>query len=386
MQGLNKKAIVRRAGSRIRTCAVASVCAFFMLLLLFAPGAALSGARGGLALCGETVIPSLFPFLVASAFIIKSGIAEKFGRLCGGITHAVFRLPGIAGTVLILGMIGGYPIGAKASADACADGLLKKEEAQRLLCFCINSSPAFIIGAVGAGMLGNGFAGILLYAAHISASVAVGLLMRRKPSATAREARTGSPHMAKNFAGAFVYSVTESAQSTVVIAAFVVLFSAVNSLLSYIGIIPHLSGALASVLPSPPGDHLFYSRALSGIMEVTYGCAAAAGSSGLAAVLLISAALSWSGLSVHFQVAAMVKKSDLSIKSFVLTRFLHMFFSVAAALLLFSLFPSARPTTARGAFAGAAAGAVPAFHSAPATSALLIFCAILILSLAEIRE
>lgn len=44
-----------------------------------------------------------------------------------------------------------------------------------MLRFCVNAGPAFIISAVGAGMLGNVRAGAVLFAAHILAALLMGL-------------------------------------------------------------------------------------------------------------------------------------------------------------------------------------------------------------------
>lgn len=379
-----------RSFGRTKKFLAAAVSVIFLLLLLITPGPALSGARKGLALCGETVIPSLFPFLVLSSFIIGSGLADTCGRFLEPLTRFIFRLPGSAGAPLILGAIGGYPVGANAVAQLCKSGSLSKRESERLLCFAINSSPAFIIGAVGAGFLGNVKAGMLLYIVHLSASITIGLNMRfftktgLSDKRHEKEASQKRPPR-KNLSTAFVTSVTSSAQSVIVISAFVVLFSSLNSLLDYTGAAAAAANALSKFLPSPAGDPQFFNRVITGILEVTNGCAAASGSYGMSAVLLTAAILGFSGLSVQFQVISMISEANLSARLFIVTRFLHVALSVLFAFILFTIFPSAMPVP-RSVAAIAAVQSVltPALHNVPAVCAMLFLCALLLLSLAKV--
>lgn len=373
--------------SRIKFLLAALLCAVLMLLLLIVPGPAINGARTGLTLCGDTVIPSLFPFLVLSAFIIKSGIADRLGRFFEPMTRKIFRLPGSTATALILGAVGGYPVGANAVAQLHKSGSLSKKDGERLLCFCINSSPAFIIGAVGAGFLGSVKAGILLYIVHLSASFAVGLVSNvaaKKHKNLPEPKHEHNEH--ENLSSAFVSSVTNSVRGTLSIAAYVVLFSSLTSLLNYTGFTAFISNFISSVLPVPGSDSLFYSRAVTGIFEVTNGCAAAAGSYGMPALILTAVVLGWSGLSVQCQVMSMVKESGLSTQPFIITRLLHMLFSALFAWILFSIFPSAIPAFAPAVqvFAYNPDNITMAVHPAPAVSAMLIICAMLLLSLVQI--
>ncbi|CDZ24803.1 putative membrane protein [[Clostridium] cellulosi] len=372
---------------RTKKIVAAILAAILMLLLMFVPQPALEGARKGLLLCGSTIIPSLFPFLVLSSFIISSGTADWCGRFLEPVTELIFRLPGSSGAALVLGAIGGYPVGADAVAKLCQNGSLTKREAERLLCFAINSSPAFIIGAVGAGFFKNVQAGILLYIVHLLASFTIGLVMRigQKRRESGRGKHIHVTRRADNLSAAFVKSVTGSAQSIVTICAFVILFSALNSLLNYTGTIQLLADTVSHIIPPPASDPSFYSRAAVGLLEVTNGCAAASGSVGLPAILLTAAILGFSGLSVQFQVISLIKESGISAKLFILTRILHVFFSTVFALVLFKIFPSAIPTSSVvSAFATYQNNLIVSCHSIPAVCAMLFIIAILLLSLVNV--
>ena len=60
---------------------LAAVIAVFALLLLLRPEAAEEAVRGGLALCFQTVVPSLFPFFVVVSLLLQLGLGRWLGRL-----------------------------------------------------------------------------------------------------------------------------------------------------------------------------------------------------------------------------------------------------------------------------------------------------------------
>ncbi len=363
-----------------RTFFLASLSVFLLFLLLFAPQAGLTGARYGLALCAEIVIPTLFPFLAVSSFIIRIGLAERFGRLFSRFTAFVFRLPGASAAALALGVLGGYPVGAKACAELLKTGELDRSEGNRLLTFAVNSSPAYIIGAVGAGLLHSAKAGVLLYAAHVSASFLLGVLLglrRGKKHSRLSSSQGSRPHAFLPAPDAFVGSVSGAAESMLGISAFVVFFSALSSLIFSTGLVDGLARLLARVPGLGGFDAKDAQTLLKGFLEVSGGCDAAV-KNGAAVLIVLSAFLSWSGLSVVFQVLYTVRGSGLSARGYVLSRPLHMLFSILFTLLLFHFFPVAVPAMAE------AVSFTPSMHNAPASAALLFTCAMLLLSRATV--
>lgn len=371
------KAKPTRIKEDIRTFLRTSGAIFLLLLLLFSPQAGLEGARTGLMLCAEVVIPTLFPFLVLSSFVIRLGIAERFGKYFTRLTSRLFQLPGASAPVLILGILGGYPVGAKACAELVEQGTLTRAEGNRLLSFCINSSPAYIIGAVGTSLLHSTQAGVLLYAAHVLASLLVGVLLGIRKAKHTEPTLQMLPTKNLSVSAALVTSVTGAANSMLGISAFVVFFSAVSTLFFSTGLM-NSSARLLSLLP---GMHQFDATTaqtiLRGCLEVSGGCAAAV-HNGQAVLEVLSAFLSWSGLSVIFQVLFAVRGSGLSARGYVFCRPLHMFLSILLTILLFMLFPVAIPT-----LAGSTSFAM-SMHSAPASAALLFACALLLLARATV--
>ena len=57
----------------------------------------------------------------------------------------LFNVPGEGAFPLIMGIISGYPVGAKIVTNFRKNGTVTKEEGERLITFTNNSGPLFII-------------------------------------------------------------------------------------------------------------------------------------------------------------------------------------------------------------------------------------------------
>ena len=131
------------------TGAALLVCAAALVLF---PAQAAEAAKDGLLLCYNVIIPSLFPFFVLSTLVVELGLVSYLGRLLSPLMRPLFRVPGEGATALALGFVGGYPVGARTTLSLYEKGLCTKTEAERMLAFCNNSGPAFILGVVGIGI------------------------------------------------------------------------------------------------------------------------------------------------------------------------------------------------------------------------------------------
>lgn len=170
---------VKQQSSRWASVIPALFSFFGILALILDAKTAVSSAAEGLQLCLQTVVPSLFPFLVAARLFLRSGAAQWCTRAVGPIMEPIFGLPPQGASALVLGMLSGYPVGAQTAASLYASGQLTKEETERLLGFCSNAGPAFIFGMVG-GLFGSGKVAAVLFGVHIVSALLTGLVLRPK--------------------------------------------------------------------------------------------------------------------------------------------------------------------------------------------------------------
>lgn len=259
-------------------------------LLLLRPQEAAAAVRDGLTLCARTVLPSLFPFFVVISLLLQLGLAEALQGVCGAVMGPLFRLRGVCALPLLAGLLGGYPSGAGAAAGLYEQGSVSRQEAELLLGFCDNCGPAFLMGYIGAGVLGNAGAGVLLFLIHILSAVLAGVVLCRLcrergsvPAQSRRQVRAAS------FPQALTASVSGAVQSMMNICAFVVLFRVLAAL-------PPVS------LPFP----------VLGALEMV--SAAAALPAGWAALPAAAAIVGWGGLSVHCQAMSIAAPAGLSFR------------------------------------------------------------------------
>ncbi|MBQ3258956.1 MAG: hypothetical protein IJA68_00370 [Clostridia bacterium] len=346
-----------RVVARPRVWLAAAVAVFGYALLAW-PRAAALGISRGLSVCGGVLIPSLFPFLVLGSFAVHSGVAAAIGRKVSPVTRLLFGVSGTAAPVILLSFVGGYPTGANAVAALYKNGSVTKTEAQHLLRFCVCGGPAFVVGAVGTGLVGNTAFGWTLFAAHVAAAVFIGILAAPSRRAAATVSVSAPPPLPPS--AALTKAVTGACETSLSVCGFVLLFSALLSLCDACGLAAFL-GRAAVWLPC--------------VLEVSNGCTAAAHH--IAAPLLLGFTLGFGGLSVHCQAAAALHGTDLLSPHFFTARLAHGLLGALFTWGLCILLPVSLPT-----FGSNVTPAVqPLFSSVPLSAALFVLCALWMLCL-----
>ena len=319
---------------------------------LFHTAAVKESAGEALSLAARVLIPSLFPCMVLSALFIETGAAARLGRRAEGPMRLLFDLPGESVVPLFLGLVAGYPIGARSAVSLYESERLTAGETERLLAFANNAGPAFIYGAVGISLFSSAKAGLLLYISHLLAALAVGVLFRfYHKDAHSREMRAVSPAPAPSFAVCFTSAVKSSALSCTHITAYVVFFSAAIRVLSESGILPRAASGFAAVTGFSPADA---QNLLTGMLEMTGGVARVASeNSPLPHRLILTAfLLGWAGLSVHAQALSFIGGKSLSLSPYFLGKWLHGTLSALFMLVFTRLFPIAVPAWFSPGFSG----------------------------------
>jgi len=269
-----------------------------LLLFLLAIGeaeAARSGARWGLELCIQLLIPSLLPLFAISSLMSRLGLGNALSQRLGGAMGRLFGVSGAGASAFILGLCGGYPLGAATAAELYADGCISREEGERLLGFCDNTGPAFAVAALGMGAFGSVRTGLFLYVVHLISAVLTGLLLRGKGS----ESKAAKETAPLPFPRAMTAAVNTAGKAMLGVCAWVIVFSALLFALNARGTLDGLAGWLAVTL----GWELGFCKALIWSFFELSGAVGLMGGIALSPMKLALAAfaLSWGGLCVHFQ-------------------------------------------------------------------------------------
>ena len=148
----------------------------FGAALLAYPAQVQRGLAQSVLYCLASLVPSLFPFMVLASFGVRSGAGEVLGKLLGPVTRRLFRLPRACGATVLLSFLGGYPAGARGVSLLLEQGKITREQAGRMLCFCVAPGAAFVVTFVGWGLLGSLRLGWLLFGAVTLSGLLLGLL------------------------------------------------------------------------------------------------------------------------------------------------------------------------------------------------------------------
>lgn len=266
------------------------------LLLLFLFGLLLSepalSAEATLARLGfflRSVFPSLFAPLCLSGLLAVSPPAR-----------ALYRFPfGVELTALLLGVLCGFPVGARTALQLYEEGAITKTRAEFLCGFSNLASLPFLVGVVGNALFGDiGFGVRLALLQASSALLTAGVLYALfRPSCHGVSAEKsavgiGISHLARTVAGS-AHTVLE-----------------LGGMLIFFGVAADLTLHVSGVSPDGVG-----AAVLQSLLEFSSGIARAAALDGEGGKLLTAAAVGFSGLCVCAQIAA-VTRGKLSLRPY----------------------------------------------------------------------
>ena len=227
-------------------------------------------------------------------------------------------------SIYLLSLFGGYPVGAKLIQKAFLDRKISLKKAERMLGFCVNSGPSFIIIAVGAGIMGRRDIGVILFIASLISSLVMSIFLRTKYSLI----KTGK-NQAENvcFSDKLVEATYNATEAMLNICGFVVLFSAVIELLN-------------SILPQSKITSLCLS-----FLEISNSVANNAGD-----IFAVAFMLGFGGFCVHFQVLSMCKGLKINYLKFSLYRIVHGVLNILFTYILIKTFKISVPTAISSAY------------------------------------
>lgn len=299
--------------------------AFFLLLtalILTNSESSLKLALNGLNLWFQKMIPTLFPFMILSGIMVRMNLTGDFAALFYPILHPLFSLSKNAVYCIIMGFLCGFPMGAKVIGELYERGGLSKGEATYLLSFCNNIGPIYFMGFAlpSIGITGNllvflfGMYGLpMLYGLFLRYTVyrkALTDISDKKTLSGTRAANAPSiqKHLLSAENQSLLYHIDDSIMSAIngitSLGGYMILFSLLN-------LVPQvLLGSKAPILPL-----------LNGLLEITSGINRMGSTFALAVLIL----LPFGGLSCIAQTYSMIRRTDLSIKTYVVHKLMLSF-------------------------------------------------------------
>ena len=286
---------MRKAKLLLKVILLFAACA---MLVVFSKESR-EGVSRGLEMCLGVLVPSLFPFMALSNLFIKTGLCSRLGRLLEKPTRLLFGLSGSVAPVILLGLIGGYPVGAGGLAQLKHQGVIDEEEARRAALFTVCAGPGFVINFVGSALYGRTDIGMIMFTAQVISVLITGIVSRllfhkgKIYHSILKKHDTPLP-----FDTALVESVLTAAKGMTVICSFVLAFSA------GLGILER-----------------FYSD--SGLLILFEVCSAVTSLAPVKPVEWVAFAVGFGGLCVHFQIFAALGRIKVNKLLFFLFRMIQ---------------------------------------------------------------
>ena len=291
------------------------IVAAMLLMIILDTKTAVLGMKSGIQLCLETAIPSLLPFLILSKYLsgalgaIKLPLLSSISKGCG--------IPAEMGSILWVGLLGGYPVGAQRVSEAYLQKMIDKNTAERLLGFCNNAGPAFIFGISNTifNRFGIGWTILLI---QLCACILTGFLLPGK--------QKKETHVYQSTEITLIQCVENSVRSMAMICCWIMCF---KTILVYIELYLSISNVI-------------FSSVVSAVLELSNGCISlSALDSDAQKFVLMNGMLSFGGICVWMQTQAV--SNGLSLKIFTAGKIMQCTISVAISLIVQRLFFSNEP-------------------------------------------
>lgn len=291
-------------------------CLVLLICVIIFPAEVAQSIRNSLSLCVRSVVPSLFVFSALASLFARLGLFSAAGRL-----GKYIGLSPACTAVAACGLLCGFPTSAVAACTLFRAGEADAAELRAVLPFCSNAGMAFVVGAVGEGMLGSRRAGYMLFFLQTALSIVFILLFSRSQDPTIPMLRRRKK---KSFSHALVVSVSAAGGAMISVCAFIAFFGAAADI-------------LCLIFPSIPA---VVRAALCSVLEISRGCAEFARTDGISPVVRnvgIAFSLGFSGVSVSCQIADRAGEISLPVLPY-LAKKLVFGLAMAAICGIFSIF------------------------------------------------
>lgn len=328
------KTIIKKKLTAFDIFTSSAVC-FLFALFMRNSHIALEYVRDGISVCLNTLIPSLFPYLILSDMAAVLPLTDMVGNILKRPMTSLFGVSGAGACSFILGTLCGFPIGAKSAVKLYDEGKLQRYECEKLIALCSIPSISFTVNVVGLSVFGSTSVGWIFWICAVSSSVISGIfnnfLLRKKHLGNLSKNdimySDRYTNAKKSSAGIFVGAIERSAKSTLLICSYVIFFSCLTGSI----------GLLLSRLEAPS----ILNNIIGGLLELTCGAKASVSVSNLCLrTVMCGVFIGWSGISVHLQIFSICSGRGLDFSSFIAMKLLQGALCGAMMFSIFNLCPA----------------------------------------------
>ncbi|MBO4472598.1 MAG: hypothetical protein J5765_02185 [Clostridia bacterium] len=284
--------------------------ALFALLLL-SPERYFHSVQGGVLLFTSAVLPSMLPYFFFTKLLTGTGCVGALSGTLGRPVRWAYRVAPIASYPLLMSLLSGYPVGARVLGDLYDKGLISREDARHAASFTSTSGSMFVLGSVGAVILKDAGAGVVILVAHYLGAIVNGFFYRGKADLHGQSVLLSpSSVVTENLLSDAMY---ESVLSLALVGGFIAIANLLGDM---------ASDLLSRLFPTVFSGGTVWSGLLYGAFEVTRGCVefSSLGVGRVWVTALCALAVSFGGLSVLFQSMSFLGKTGIKGGKFLLMK------------------------------------------------------------------
>lgn len=278
----------------------------------------------------DNLLPSMFPFFLMSELLIEYGFIDFLSVIFGNLVEKVFHLPKEASFAIFTSLFSGFPSGSKYTKDLLERNLITERNANHLIMFTHYSNPMFIVSTIGVLLLSDKKIGFLILFTHIISNIMIGIMFRNKTYIRSNKRNKNIIDVLNKKAKARKSFIT--ILSSAIIKSFTILVNMLGIIMFFLII----TTLINKVIYMPP----LIRGIANGILEMTQGIKYISGLTFItlkAKATIISFLVSFSGISVHFQVKNIIEGTAINYKNFLIARIVHCLLCSLFTYLLFDL-------------------------------------------------
>lgn len=298
---------------------------FFVLLFVFSKDIS-SSIIFSISIWKDNLLPSLFPFFVMSDLLLAYGFVDIISFFLGAIMTKWFYLPKDAAFAFFVSLFSGFPSGSKYVNDLLNAKKISIEDANYLIMFTHFANPFFIVTTISLFLLSNVKAGYIILISHILSNIIVAFIFRKKKVILNND---------NNYKKAFYLSSPDKPFITILTNSIFKSFKTLVNMLGIIMIFLMITTIIKKIIPVRG----ITNGLLSGFLEMTQGVKyiSSLDISLPIKASILSAIVSFSGLSVHFQVKSIIDGTDIKYSNFLKARVVQSFISFFLTLAIFKI-------------------------------------------------
>ena len=306
------------------------------------------GVKNGIGICTGSILPSLFPMLILTAFLTYTGIPRKIRSMIFCPIGLISGSSQLCTEVFLFGSVSGYPVGVKTAVALYGQRNVQLKEFQTAALANVNPGLAFSVLIAGKQCFGSVNAGITMYISVCIGNLMLCQLLRGKIKPANRF--PVADYKNEQPSEALVHAVDSAVKSTVSISAWITAFCAAASL-------------FGNVLTDSP--YVFFTEVTGAVIY----CASATG------LPMCAFCMAFGGFCILFQLLPELRKLKISVPKYLLSRLLSAVCAYASERVFLYLLPESALASACGRII-----LEPAVGSFWLSGALALLCTVFIVS------